>query len=597
MATDKIERANIDLVFDSIITRKLVSDVDVLSSLKAYVNSRIRTIDPKNPKWTDFKSFWPPRLLTAFRNDSFLCFFGAGLSMPSGLPSWNSLLTNYLKLDDKFIKDKDLEYDPLTLAEIASNFIGSESLQNILRSEYKRAMLPVTNHFLTALLRAPVYITTNYDELFEKAWAIVNPNITLEVITNDSDLHNYFSATHLSSPDPGICYLFKIHGCVNRETEQLILTRKDYRLHYRSNEKFFNQIRELLKHYHVLFVGFSHKDIEVTRLVEDAIYIYEKELLTTSSPNQPNFYSLQFDMLSHTPEIYAAKGIVALEPPITTITGDYRSNALNTALADLLLADSYLLHSKVSLEPELERIKAVLENELNAGLAILKNYEANAIQSLKTRSDYSWLPLLINDLGCLANEGLYLCDHQGRVLEYDVPSRYLKQERSITDLLSTRPYFRQANTFKKAFVSDSFRSIFNGNSTFTLCLPIFEKNNFKGILFSACQIGAWDAPIIEAKKIWAKHHGLILIDSNGNCLLPPNDEFAIGSSGGYNFEQLLILSKKDKIISRVVENVVPINKDDDVINISNSLKFYSLITELRNTRWKVGIATPIILDN
>jgi hypothetical protein len=596
MATDKLHRANIESTFDNIISKKMSGDIDVINSIRDYVISKVKSIDPDNPKWTDFKSFWPPRLLTAFKNDYFLCFFGAGLSIPSGLPSWSSLLTGYLKLDEKFTKDKDLEYDPLTLAEIASNFIGSESLQNILRNEYRGNILPVTNHFMAALLRAPVYITTNYDELFEKAWSVVNPGKSLEVITNNSDLTNNFSETHQLNPDPDISYLFKIHGCVNRDSEQLILTRKDYRLHYRSNEDFFNKIRELLKLYHVLFIGFSHKDIEVTRLVEDAIYIYEKETLSKNNPCQPNFYSLQFDMLSHTPEIYAAKGIVALEPPITTISGDYRSIGLNTALVDLLLADSYNLDKKVSLETELEVIKKSLENEFDIALEILISYKNKAIDSLKSKSNFDWLAELIKKLAHLANEGVYICDDQGRVLEYEV-LRYSKPSRRINELLSKRPYFRQANTFKKPFISDSFKSIFNGNSTFTLCLPIMDKNNFKGILFSACQIGDWDPPLLEAKKIWSKNHSLLLIDSNGNCLLPPNNEFGVTSSGGYNFEQLLVLSKKDKIISRVIENVVPINKDDDVINISNSIKFYSLITELRNTRWKVGIATPIILDN
>lgn len=593
MATNKLHRDNLEIEFAKIISRGEIGDGDVLESLKTYVVNRISNIVESKVSWTDFKTFWPPRLLSAFRDDRFLCFLGAGLSIPSGLPSWNMLLTNYLKLDERFTQDQDLQYDPLTLAEIASNYMGSENLQNILRNEYKRNIYPVTNHYLTALLRAPIYITTNYDELFEKAWKIVNPNIHLAVITNDFDLAtHHLLQNHISNPVPDTSYLFKIHGCVTRDSEQLILTRKDYRLHYRSNKNFFDQIRALLEIYHVLFIGFSHRDVEVSRLVDDAIYRYE----ANPGSKQPNFYSLQFDMLSHTPEIFAAKGIVAVEPPIVTFTVDYRSIALNTALAELLLADSYNLSSKVSLEDVLEKAKTVLESELLKGLDSIEIYKASAFNSIKISGDYGWMPSLVTDLGDLANEGVYLCDDQGIVLNHEVPlARYPKASRAINFPLSVRPYFRQANTFRDPFISDSFKSQFNKNSTFTLCLPLIENESFKGLLFAACQIGNWKLPIDEAGKIWSKGLSFLLVDSNGNCLLPPNKEFGL-SRDGYEFNKLLLLSKKDKVISRVIENVVPINKDDDIINISNSVKYYTLITELRKTRWKIGIATPILLD-
>lgn len=607
MATDKIHIGNYTNIFDTVLLSSKVEDSSVLTGIRDFVKDRIKDLNTKTsagdkPIWNDFKSFWPPRLLTAYKSDNLIGFFGAGISIPSGLPSWNSLLTNYLKIDDKFKNDKELESDPLTLAEIASNFIGSENLQDILRSEFsKPGINPVTNHFVLASLRLPVYITTNYDELFEVAWKIINPTIQLKVIVNDIDLANEYLGTHMTNPQHDVSYLFKIHGCTTRRDEQLILTRKDYRLHYRSNENYFNQIRLFLKTSHILFVGFSHKDIEVTRLVEDAIYGYEKDINSGRITNQPNFYSLQFDMRSHTPEIFAAKGIVALEPPVTTLVGDFRSVALNTALTELYLADHFELDCSVSFENDLDRLKVCFENVLNDALTTISSYYNDALISIGTRTNFSWLTNLLTALGELANEGVYLCDDQGRILEYELPSRYPKASRIIppSTIFIDRPYFRQAKTFRIPFISDSFKSMFNFNSTFTVCLPIFENSRFKGLLFSACQIGNWQMPINEANAIWNANSSLsfILIDSNGNCLIPPNNDFALTNNDGYNFEKLFILSKKDKVISRLIENVLPINKDDDVINISSNIKYYSLITELKKTRWKIGIATPIILNN
>lgn len=607
MATDKIHRANYINSLDTVLKSSKIGDLAVLIDIKDFGKDRIKELSTnlstgKQASWNDFKSFWPPRLLTAYKSDKLIGFFGAGISIPSGLPSWNSLLTNYLKLDDKYTSDKDLESDPLTLAEIASNFIGSENLQDILRNEYNKPNInPATNHYVLASLRLPIYITTNYDELFETAWKVINPNIQLIVITNDIDLSNGFLPSHMVNPQSDVSYLFKIHGCSTRKDEQLILTRKDYRLHYRSNDKYFNQIRDFLKNYHILFVGFSHKDIEVTRLVEDAIYVYENELNNKIPTKQPNFYSLQFDMRSHTPEIFAAKGIVALEPPVTTLVGDYRSIALNTALVELYLADSFDLDNSVSFESNLDNLKVNFENVFNDALIKIGSFQNEAVSSLKTKSNFLWLTNLLNDLDFLANEGVYLCDDQGRVVEYELPNRYPKATRLIgaNTLFIDRPYFRQAKTFREPFISDSFKSKYNENSTFAVCLPIFENLKFKGLLFSACQIGNWQMPILEATNIWSSNQNLslILLDSNGNCLIPPNNEFGLTNNNGYNFDKLFLLSKKDKIISRLIENVLPINKDDDVINISSNIKYYSLITELLNTRWKIGIATPIILNN
>lgn len=73
MATDKLDRINIEHIFDLTINDWRYLGYSILENI---CHQSTKTIDPTEPKWTDFKSFWPPRLLTAFRNDSFLCFFG-----------------------------------------------------------------------------------------------------------------------------------------------------------------------------------------------------------------------------------------------------------------------------------------------------------------------------------------------------------------------------------------------------------------------------------------------------------------------------------------------------------------------------------------
>lgn len=44
--------------------------------------------------------------------------------MDSGVPSWKSLLADRFGLEKSLIEDADLATDPLTMAELASQYLG-----------------------------------------------------------------------------------------------------------------------------------------------------------------------------------------------------------------------------------------------------------------------------------------------------------------------------------------------------------------------------------------------------------------------------------------------------------------------------------------
>ena len=128
--------------------------------------------------------------------------------MSCGIPTWSKLLSDHFGLEKNFTDDHDLVYDPLTLAELASQFHGHEVLQTILRDVMNKSMSYSINHAALAALRCPFYITTNYDCLFEKAWEDVNPS-RLIVVTKDTD----FSLPGFqNAATTGNSILFKIHG-------------------------------------------------------------------------------------------------------------------------------------------------------------------------------------------------------------------------------------------------------------------------------------------------------------------------------------------------------------------------------------------------
>lgn len=222
---------------------------------------------PSAENWAAVPTFWPPRCVRGIQAGEGVIFFGAGLSMPCNVPSWSALLENTFGLEPTLVHDDDLATDPLTLAELAGEHVGHEALQGLLRRVMQARRPFSVSHALIALLDCPAYITTNYDSLFEDAWAAVRNDVApLHIVTNDGDL---------PVPD-GSTPLYKIHGDAAKTDEHLILTRRDYRMHYRANTELFARIRDHLTRNQMIFVGFSHKDPEVSRLVEDVIYEYER---------------------------------------------------------------------------------------------------------------------------------------------------------------------------------------------------------------------------------------------------------------------------------------------------------------------------------
>jgi SIR2-like domain len=566
-------------------------------------------------EWQSFLTFWPPRLLDACRKDRLICFFGAGLSIPSGLPSWGEMLRDYFGLEKAFLADDELQTDPLTQAEVASHRIGAEKVQTLMREKVGTERSSATGHLFAAALRLPVYITTNYDALFEQAWKILNPSIPLNVVTNDAWLTK-FKIDETSFPSKQNAYLFKIHGCIEQEKEHLILTRSDYRRHYRLNRRFFDIVTYLLSSFGVLFLGFGHKDPEVTRLVEDAIWNFERnessDRLDGASPREsPHFFSLQFNMRSHTPEIFAARGIVALDPPLADPkTQDLRSSCLTRALIDLLIASRTNFSDRFSLDSDLEDFRETVVSDLQRGLDTLHDMRDDARKVITTRCSYEWINNLLEQLGPLAGQGVYLVNNEGTVVASALPDGVPVEARNPRiGIFRTRPYFQQAVTYRQRFVSDAFESIFNKNLTFTLCEPILDKRGmFAGLLFAACQPGAWNLPLEAARKLWNRDISVLLVDANGVALIPPRNEFEPASvlrpkyrnkvsNNGFLFSKMLALSRRDKLISRAMENIVPLRQDDDVFSLSTDLKQYTVFTDVSKVaRSKVGLSVPIFLN-
>jgi hypothetical protein len=604
-----------------------VADGEILEHAAKYVADALPNSLSQEDPWASLSMLWPPRLVGAKVDRKLAGFFGAGMSLAAGAPSWRDLLTRHFMLADDILQDKDLGDDPLTLAQLAAERVGYERVQQILRETMGDHTQPTTAHVLLAALRLPFYITTNYDALFEQAWNLVFPTRPLDaVIVNDLDLSTGIDPQSIVAS--GGTVLLKMHGCVKRDKEQLILTRRDYRTHYRSNEKFFILVRKLLHEYHVLFLGFSHKDPEVSRLVEDVIYDYERDSRSglKTSP-APHFYSLQFDMRSHSPEVFAARGIVALKPPMTQIkTGDLRSLGLVTALCDLDGGAFYEVHKKASIDTLMRDCLGQVDQNISNALTSLKSFVDQAIVTAQGKGDEGWLTDAVAKLGAMAGQGVWLVNEEGVLVDYNLPPgldrtarEQLLRERAKSSKrplppnglgwLDDRPYFRVAKTFQDPFVSDVYASIFNQHGTVFLCYPLIQNGQFRGLLFAATQAGAWSTPVTLAEKCLREERQLILVDSNGVLIVPTVGDHqnrivpaqSTGPGGledpkanvGFPFSRLLELSRRDMLVAHIANNIVPVSQDDDIVVLSPDLTQYSVIAEVPHSRLKLAVTRGI----
>jgi hypothetical protein len=430
-------------------------------------------------------------------------------------------------------------------------------------------------------------------------------------IVNDTDLVN-LGHDWWNHNDPQSPLVFKIHGCLARQDEQLILTRHDYRHHYRANERFFDAVRSILQSRHILFAGFSHRDPEVTRLVEDAIYQFEREAKTQpATAERPHFYSLQFDMLEHTPEIFAAKGLVALKPPFfPAAPSQGRSLSLCVAIGELANSQQADLHKDAAIDDDLQRLATLVTAKTKEAIEKMKALVPDLLAALKTNNCGSSCAPLIAQIGQLAAQGVYLLDQQGELKDCAVPAGLdpIKRAQKMPTMFE-RPYFRIAKSFREPYISDSFRSVYNGNSTVAICVPVVEGIQFKGLVFAATHVGMWDWLKVEVEAQWAKNRAVVLIDANGIALFPPNQEVSLrtgtkmkrhlliatedpAANIGHRFDDLFALSRRDALVRHLVENIVPLSQDDDVFELGGDFEYYSVVTEIPATRWKLGISQP-----
>lgn len=213
----------------------------------------------------------PTELIENYLGKKCGIFVGAGLSRAAGYPDWKGLLLgliNKAESDHSLSADRAdecrmLADDPskyLMLAEEMKDILGVELKTYIEETYALKDVSPTTTHdLLVSLKRNNFIITTNYDQLIEKAF--VNNGVL-------PTPYKYYEAHAIQRQlYRREFFLLKAHGDAQTAADNIILTDKDYRRLLYKEPGYQSALQSIFTMYSVVFIGCSLQDPELKLLL------------------------------------------------------------------------------------------------------------------------------------------------------------------------------------------------------------------------------------------------------------------------------------------------------------------------------------------
>lgn len=184
------------------------------------------------------------KIIEAHNDNKLVFFIGAGMSLGSGLPSWSALIgglkkelntneTDYLKVAQLYF----LEFGEYEYYKKIKNYFPLEKVH------------PQRKHKLLIQLRPQYIITTNWDDIIEKA---IDEEMSLyDCVRNENELISAISTKKL----------IKMHGDI--ALENIIFKEDDYLEYSHKFPLIENYIKSILSTNVVVFLGYSYSDINL----------------------------------------------------------------------------------------------------------------------------------------------------------------------------------------------------------------------------------------------------------------------------------------------------------------------------------------------
>lgn len=236
-------------------------DIDViLVTPTASVFSAAQHVRRQRASWPLSEELWgrARELAELARQGHLALFLGAGVSVPAGLPTWTRLIEELSAGTDLTAKElKALHV--LDQAELLS--LRLMDFGQRVSEVTSRAPRPSLAHALLAGLNCRETVTTNYDRLYEDA-------VEAGGRARPSVLPWQDSA-------PGRPWILKLHGDAEHP-EDIVLTRRDFVGYDAHTRPAGSILQALLMTRHLLFVGASLNDDNVSRLAYEVRRFREK---------------------------------------------------------------------------------------------------------------------------------------------------------------------------------------------------------------------------------------------------------------------------------------------------------------------------------
>lgn len=246
----------------------------------------------------------PPYLAQEVRNGKVVLFLGAGASMgatsaaevkspPTGIALAGLLSKRFLggEASDK------------ALATVADYCIATTDLLTVQEyiGQIFRPFEPAPFHSAIADFRWAALVTTNYDQIIEKAYTRNAKRLqTLVPVLRTRDRIDY------ELRDINKIAFLKLHGCISKIDDislPLILTVDQYNAYKAERTKLFSRFEELAGEYTVVFVGYRVDDPNIREILQ---------ILATPSLSRPTHYLISPNPSELDQRVWRAKRIEPL---------------------------------------------------------------------------------------------------------------------------------------------------------------------------------------------------------------------------------------------------------------------------------------------
>ncbi len=186
-----------------------------------------------------------------------ILWVGAGLSVAAGYPSTGALVTALRATADRDLPDGEFT----AVVDAFVDAVGVGELGDVLQRLFQSPHEPTPTHTAIARLAAAGHftaiVTTNYDDLLERALAAVGVKAVIQTLEHNAAVREL----------DGALRLYKIHGSYTA-WHDVVLSGRSYADFEARYEFLSNQLNVLLQQHPLLFTGCSLQDPRVLQWLE-----------------------------------------------------------------------------------------------------------------------------------------------------------------------------------------------------------------------------------------------------------------------------------------------------------------------------------------